>query len=76
MFLIMKKNNVPNGKPRILFRLMLTDVSMSIDASFPMVGKSRSIIHSTIKCMHVDKLNNVKNHIAHTTTLNKIEGNL
>lgn len=44
MSLIMKKSNATNGKRRISFRHMQMDVSMNIDVSFRMVGKSRNII--------------------------------
>lgn len=76
MFLIMKKNNAPNGRPKTLFKHMLMDASMSIDASSLMVGKSKSIILLIIKCTHADKQSSVKNLIAHTTTPNKIEDSL
>lgn len=76
MSLITKKNSVHNGKQRTLFKLMLMAVSMNTDANFLMDGRSKSIILLTIKCMLVDRLNNARNLIAHTTTLNKIEDNL
>ena len=75
IFLIMKKNNVLNGKQRILFKHMQMVVNMNIDVNFLMAGKNKNIILSITKCMHVDRLNSVKNHIARTTTQNKIKDN-
>lgn len=43
--LTMRKNNVPNGRQRILSRLMLMDANMSTDASFLTDGKNKSITH-------------------------------
>lgn len=69
IFLIMKKSNVLNGKPRILSKHMLMVVSMNIDVNFLMDGKNKNITHLIIKCMHADKLNNAKSLIALITTL-------
>ena len=75
MYLIMKKNSALNGKPRISYKLMLMDANTNIDVSFLMDGKNKNIILSIIKCTHADKLNSVKNRIAHTITLNRIGDN-
>jgi hypothetical protein len=59
MSLTMKKSNAPNGKPKTSYRLMQMVASMNIDASSHMVGKNKSIILLTTKCMLVDKEINV-----------------
>jgi hypothetical protein len=74
--LIMKKSSAHNGRQRTLSRLMRMDVSMNIDVNSLMDGKNKNIILLTIKCMLVDKLKNVRNLIAHTTTQILIEDNL
>ena len=76
MFLIMKRNNALNGKLRTSFKLMQMVANMSTDASFLMDGKNKSITLSTIRCMLADRLNNVKNHIARTTTQKTTEDSL
>lgn len=71
---IMKRTSALNGKLKTSFRLMLMAVSMNIVANFLMVGKSKNIILSTIKCMLAVKVSLARNPIALIITQSKIRG--
>ena len=60
MCLIMSANSVRSGRPNISFKLMLMVAKTSTDASSCMDGKSRSIIHLTIRYMPADRVLIVK----------------
>ena len=60
MCLIMSANSVRSGRPNISFKLMLMVAKTSTDASSRMDGKSRSIIHLTIRYMPADRVLIVK----------------
>ena len=57
----MNESNALNGKQKTLCIHILKVVAMNIDVSFLMAGKSKSIIHITIRCMHAGKESPVKN---------------
>ena len=64
----MNESNALNGKQKTLCIHILKVVAMNIDVSFLMAGKSKSIIHITIRCMHAGKESPVKNLIALIST--------
>jgi hypothetical protein len=68
MSLSMRRINARSGKPRILFRHMLMDASMSTDASSHMVGKNKSITHTTTRCMHAGSRMSARNRTVPTST--------
>jgi hypothetical protein len=71
----MRKTSVLIGKPRTSFQLMPMVASMSIDASSPMAGKSKSITLSTTRCMPADSRMYVKSHTVHISTQIETEDN-
>jgi hypothetical protein len=74
IFLTMKESNVLNGRQSTSFKLMQMAVKMSIGANFLTVGKSKNIIHLTIRFMLADKDSSVRSLTVLTTTVRQIEG--
>lgn len=72
MYLNMRKSNAHNGRLKTSFKLMQMVVNTNIDASSHMVGKNKSIIHLTIKCMLVDKVTHARKIIVLTIIQKKI----
>ena len=54
--------------------MLLTDARMSTDAEVLMDGKSKNIIHLTIRFMLADKDSSVRSLTVLTTTVRQIEG--
>lgn len=66
MFSTMRESSALSGRRNILFRHMQMDAGMSIDADSLTGGRSKSIIHSTTRCMLAGRERPVQNRIVPT----------